>query len=164
MNLIHRRLLGVILVAIALLAASIVGPSASGAVTRGHDHGSHGGSVKLVVNTQLGEETSPVVKASGRFRSCTSVTDLYGDSVDLGYTLAFFGLKQINCDKGEVIVSYGVLLGQDEPDTRGHWNILVSTLPGVRSGGGSLFGDSSKCVELSGDEGCVLDIFTGQVH
>jgi hypothetical protein len=160
-----RRLAGV------LLATTILSTGlASAAAARpggGHDNGhhTHGGEVKLVVNTQFESETSPVVKATGPFRNCTSIQDLYGDAVDLGFTLAFYGIKEVTCADGDVILSYGAILStRREGVTYGNWDILVSTLPGVKSGGGKLYGDPSKCVDLTGDEGCILDTFWGQVR
>lgn len=130
-----------------------------------HGHHSHGRHAKLVVNTQFEAETSPVVKARGAFRGCTSVQDLYGDAVDLGYTLAFYGIKEVTCAGGDVVLSYGVLLStRREGVTYGSWDILASTLPGVTSGGGRLRGNPDRCVDLSGDEGCVLDTFSGRVR
>jgi hypothetical protein len=162
-----RRLAGALLATTILVTGLMSGSAAAAHPGGGHHdgHGSHGGAVKLVVNTQFEAGTSPVVKATGAFRKCTSVQDLYGDAVDLGYTLAFYGIKEVTCARGDVILSYGVILSTHrEGVTYGSWNILVSTLPGVESGGGKLYGDPSKCVDLTGDEGCILDTFRGRVR
>jgi hypothetical protein len=161
-----RRLAGVLL-ATTILSTGLAPAAAAAHPGGGHNNGhhSHGEYVKLVVNTQFESETSPVVKATGPFRMCTSVQDLYGDAVDLGFTLAFYGIKEVTCANGDVILSYSAILStRREGVTYGSWDILVSTLPGVESGGGKLHGDPSKCVDLTGDEGCILDTFRGRVR
>jgi hypothetical protein len=123
----------------------------------GHGHGHHR-SAKFVVNTEFGVADSPVVRATGPFKSCTTVTDLFGDEFDLAHAPAFYGVKALTCAAGDVILSYGVVANPKTFDTHGSWTILFSTLPGVRSGGGKLFGDSGACDDVTG-EGCVLDTF-----
>jgi hypothetical protein len=151
------------------LALTISGASTAGAASASGSHGSHGShghdghgghhrSAGFIVNTEFGLETSPVVRATGPFKSCTTATDLFGDAYDLGYSQAFYGVKAITCADGDLILSYGVVLNPETFDTYGTWTILVSTLPGVRSGGGKLFGDADACDDSTG-EGCILDIF-----
>jgi hypothetical protein len=146
--------------ALTISAAPTAGAASANLGQGSHHHDGHGHhrSAKFVVNTQFGLEESPVVRATGPFKSCTSVTELFGDAYDLGYTQAFYGVKAVTCADGDLILSYGVVLDQETFNTYGTWTILVSTLPGVRSGGGKLFGDSQACDDLTG-EGCVLDTF-----
>ena len=70
-----KRVAAVLLTTIGLVAALAAAP-ASATDRGGHPGDDHGKAVKLVVNTQFGE-SSPVVKATGPFRSCTSVQDLH---------------------------------------------------------------------------------------
>lgn len=100
-----------------------------------------------------------MVRATGPFGSCTSVADLFGNAVDLGNSQAFYGVKEMTCAAGKVVLSYGVRQNPRTFDTRGTWTVLVSTLPGVRAGrGGTLFGDADACDDVTGN-GCILDAF-----
>jgi hypothetical protein len=143
--------------AVSVAPAGAMNSDAARTDQRHHGHGQDR-SALFVVNTEFGVEDSPVVRATGPFKSCTTVTDVFGDVYDLGNITAFYGVKSMTCAAGNVILSYGAVQNPRTFDTHGTWTILVSTLPGVRSGGGTLFGDADACDDVTGN-GCILDTF-----
>ena len=99
-----------------------------------------GTEVRLVVNTQGGADSSPVLSADGPFAGCTSVTDLDATITELNPDVdVFSGEKRITCPGGEVTIQYDVMMNVNDPGvTSGTWNIVSSSLAGASSGGGQL--------------------------
>ena len=147
--------------------ASIVLLAASALVTvPGGAQAAPGTKASFTVSTQFSPDPSPIVAATGPFTACTTVTDLGGDAVDIGpNTVLFTGQKRLNCDGGTVVLSYEARLNLAAGrKTFGTWTILESTLSGVDTGGGRLKGDSARCEILPGSEGCILDVFSGNIQ
>lgn len=144
------------------ISAAPAGGAAAADVAQGshrHDGHVHHTSAMFVVNTEGGADHSPVVRATGPFKTCRTVTSQFGNAFDLGGgTQAFYGVQAVTCKSGDLILSYSVVQNPRTFDTHGTWTILISTLPGVRSGGGTLFGDADACEDVTG-QGCILDTF-----
>lgn len=144
--------------AVTLIAGSLATASAASGVPES-------GKTELVVNTQFGPISSPVVSATGPLATCTSVSDLETDAVQTGpRTVLFFGTKLVDCVGGDVMVAFEATLNfVAGRKTSGSWNVVSSTLAGVASGGGQLKGDGARCEVLDGSDGCILDRFFGRV-
>lgn len=109
--------------------------------------------------------------SSGPLAACTSVTD--ASNAPIGRTrnqTLFNGMKVLRCGTATVTLGYQAFI--TIPDghapggaftTHGTWWVIDSTLPGVTSGGGVLYGDNRLCVPAPQSQGCILDTYTGSV-